>query len=220
MMRVDRGFQLLQGALLIAAAVAACGGPSTEPATPESTGGGEEPAAGGAPSGETPAPAPEPGQAPPISASQQLAEVAKLGINMKKIPELQKLPLPQKKKVMPFFQKSLGYKACGGPDGGCHATDSDFKTETRNMKVARDMWNHFVVNLRDDKGGNVFCDSCHNGKTQLLARGDVEALKKFMEAEYVGKLDRGDKQEHSCGTCHGDPFEGKIIEKLWKIPPK
>jgi hypothetical protein len=224
MMRADRVLQLLQGALLIAAASAACG-PPTEPATPDdgSTGGGageEQPAAGGAPSGEAPGPTPEPAapaaESVPISATTMAAEIGKLGINMKKIPELQKLPLGQKKKVMPFFQKALGYEKCTG----CHAKEDDFKTETRNMKMARNMWNHFVVNLRDDKGGNVFCDSCHNGKSHVLARGDKKAMEKFMKDQYEGKLARADGAEHSCSTCHGDDLELKIFEKMWKIPAK
>jgi hypothetical protein len=140
------------------------------------------------------------------------AELKKIGLNLDKIPELEKLPLAQKKKVMPLLQKSLGYDTCQG----CHA-EGDFKKETRNMKVAREMWRHFVVPLRSEKGGTLFCDSCHNGKEHVLARADKKAVQAFMEAEYEHKLAQASKAEMECGTCHGDAMETKIIEKLWKI---
>jgi hypothetical protein len=81
------------------------------------------------------------------------------------------------------------------------------------------MWTHFVRGLRAKGGGAVFCDSCHQGKQKLLARGDKKALAKFMEQNYQDKLERADKKDHSCETCHSDPFEGKIFAKLWGIKP-
>ena len=36
--------------------------------------------------------------------------------------------------------------------------------------------------------------------------------------DYVGKLTHADKKDQECGSCHGDAFEVKIIEKLWGIP--
>jgi hypothetical protein len=86
------------------------------------------------------------------------------------------------------------------------------------MKVARGMWNHFVAPLRDEKGGAVFCDSCHGGAKLVLNRADKKAVEKFMEDEYEHKLTRADKKDNECGTCHGDAMELKIIEKLWNIP--
>ena len=67
------------------------------------------------------------------------------------------------------------------------------------------------------QGGALFCDSCHQGNEHLLAREDKDALNKFMSANYEGKLSRADGEDHGCGTCHGDAFETKIFEKMWKI---
>lgn len=153
-----------------------------------------------------------PAKSTPIQATKFEADLKKIGINLKKIPPLEKLPTAQKKKVMPLLQKALGYDTCEG----CHA-EGDFKKETRDMKVAREMWRHFVVPLRSESGGTLFCDSCHAGNEHVLNRKDKKALQAFMEEEYQYKLARADKEDMECGTCHGDAMETKIIEKLWKI---
>jgi hypothetical protein len=222
-------------ALAIAGFAAACG-PATPPPDNVVTAGDKTkepsppadatvpPAATG--SEATPAPgatAGKPGDAPvtaktgkastPLQASKMLADVKGLGIDLTKSPELGKIPIGQKKKLMPFFQKSLGYEDCTG----CHA-GTDYKKETRNIKIAREMWKHFVAGMRDEKGNPIFCDSCHVGSAKNLNRDDQEVLKKFMEDEYEHKLTRADKKENECTTCHGDAVELKIIEKLWKIP--
>jgi hypothetical protein len=116
---------------------------------------------------------------------------------------------------MPIMQKAMGYTACTG----CHV-EGDFKAETRNLKISREMWNAYTVPLRDEKGGVLFCDSCHSGQPKVLNRADQEALKKFMEDEYEHKLTRADKKDMECSTCHGEALELKIIEKLWKIAPE
>jgi hypothetical protein len=187
--------------------------PSAAPsATPAATGaptGG--PAASGAPTSAPPAATPS-GPSTPVQKSALLDDLKKAGINLATITPLEKIPLATKKKVMPLMQKSLGFDACTG----CHV-EGDFKKETRNMKIARQMWDHFVVGLRQDKA-NVFCDSCHANKQTVLNRGDKDAIKKFMETEYVGKFSRSDKKEHECSTCHGEAMELKIIDKLWAIP--
>ncbi|XYH92404.1 multiheme c-type cytochrome [Sorangium sp. So ce1128] len=154
-----------------------------------------------------------PAKSTPIQATKFEADLKKIGINLKKIPELEKLPTAQKKKVMPLLQKALGYDTCQS----CHA-EGDFKKETRDMKVAREMWRHFVVPLRSESGGTLFCDSCHAGNEHVLNRKDKKALQAFMEEEYQNKLARANKEDMECGTCHGDAMETKIIEKLWNIP--
>lgn len=156
-----------------------------------------------------------PAKSTPITASKMLEDLKKAGVNLAKIGELEKLPLATKKKVMPLMQKALGYTACTG----CHV-EGDFKKDTRNMKVTREMWRHFVSELRDEKGGALFCDSCHAGSEKNLARGDKEALKEFMEKEYEHKLTRADKKDHDCASCHGDAMEMKVIANLWKIAPE
>lgn len=228
------------GALALAALAGACG-PSTPPAeTPEGSSGtqetkptGETPPAGtGAATtpppdqtgSATPPPAPTGATPPPASAgaaknvplaqSKFIEDLKKVGINTAKIPEIGKIPLAQKKKLMPFMQKAMGYTACTG----CHV-EGDFKAETRNLKISRQMWNAYTVPMLDEKGGAVFCDTCHSGQVKVLNRADTEGLKKFMEDEYEHKLKLADKKEMECSTCHGDAMETKIIEKIWKIPP-
>ena len=154
-----------------------------------------------------------PAKSTPLQATKFEADLKKIGINLKKIPALEKLPAGQKKKVMPLLQKALGYDTCEG----CHV-EGDFKKETRGMKVAREMWRNFVVPLRSESGGTLFCDSCHAGNEHVLNRKDKKALQAFMEEEYQNKVSRANKEDMECGTCHGDAMETKIIEKLWNIP--
>ncbi|UQA58726.1 multiheme c-type cytochrome [Polyangium aurulentum] len=171
------------------------------------------PPATGAPSGTAEAPAPKPGKgSTPIKESKMLEDVKKAGVNLAKTTTLDKIPLGQKKKLMPLFQKALGYKDCQG----CHV-EGDFKKETRNIKITRGMWDHYVAAMRDEKGGAVFCDTCHEGTPKNLDRSDRKAMEKFMEDEYEHKLTRADKKDNECSTCHGDAMELKIIEKLWGI---
>lgn len=217
--------------LCVSGALAAACGPATpEPVNPTPTATPtSEPAPTATPSASPTAATPPPSATPsatptappastvqnqPIQPSAMIDDVKKIGFDMKKVPTLESLPMAQKKKVMPFFVKALGYQNCGG----CHV-EGDFKKETHNIKLARQMWDHFIVQERDAKGGNIFCDSCHNGKQKLLDRSNKDALKKFMESDYVGKLTRADKKDQECATCHTDTFEMKIFEKVWGIPP-
>ncbi|EYF07942.1 hypothetical protein [Chondromyces apiculatus] len=217
-------------ALSVSALVGACGPATPPPADPGAQGTMPAPEPvptlpthdGTAPS-EAPSAAPtspitpprpgEPAHSRPLSPTQMEEGLKKIGLDPMKLPLLEKMPLAQKKKVMPLLQKSLGMESCLG----CHK-EGDFQTETRNMKVAREMWRHFVAPLRTEAGGAVFCDSCHGGDEHVLARADRKALEAFMDAEYVQKLSRADKSDMECGTCHGDTMELQIIEKLWKIP--
>lgn len=152
----------------------------------------------------------------PLQASTMLAELEATGIPLSKLQPLAKMSLEEKKKLMPLFQKALGFKDCGG----CHVGGSDgfdFKTETHHKKIARGMWDHFVVPLRDAQGANVFCDSCHAGKVEVLNRSNHEDLMAFMKTQYVGQLRRADGQDHTCATCHGKPMVPQIFVKLWGV---
>ena len=204
--------------LCFTAALAACG-PATPAKAPDGTPDAEPtsgPAATTEPGTETPAPAPAPHkeltESSPIKASSMLADVEALGIDMKKISKLSDIPMGKKKKLMPMFQKALGYDDCTG----CHV-EGDFKKETKNIKMARGMWDHYIVELRDEKGGALFCDSCHNSNEDVLARDDKDALNKFMTEQYEAKLTRADGEEHSCSTCHTDTFETAIFKDVWGI---
>ncbi len=201
---------------LSGAVIGACG-PSTPAKTPDGSGDPEPTTSGGAATAtpdapDTPAPKKELTESSPIKASAMLAEVEALGIDMKKISKLEDIDMGLKKKMMPMFQKALGYEDCTG----CHV-EGDFKKETKNIKMARGMWNHYIKDLRDEKGGALFCDSCHQENEHVLARGDKDALNDFMKAEYEAKLTRADGEEHSCSTCHTDVFETKIFKDVWGI---
>jgi hypothetical protein len=187
-------------------------GEKKDGATPTTDGTGTPPPAGTGATAATPS---KGKPSTPIQASKMLEDVKKTGVNLAKVGELEKIPLAQKKKLMPLFQKALGYEACTG----CHV-DGDYKKETRNIKITRGMWKHFVAEVRDEKGGAVFCDTCHDGTAKNLDRSDRKALEKFMEDEYEHKLTRADKKDNECSSCHGDAMEMKIIEKLWGISAK
>lgn len=203
-------------ALVMGAFAGACGGSAPPPETPAgqaasaSEGDG---ASKGDKAEDAAKKAHEPAKSTPVRATKMADDLEKIGIKLDKIPELEKLPLAQKKKVMPLLQRALGLETCQD----CHA-EGDFKTETRDMKIAREMWRHFVVPLRSEDGGALFCDSCHGGQEHVLNRSDKKALNEFMENEYQGKIARADKEDMECFTCHGDAMETKIIEKLWNIP--
>jgi hypothetical protein len=217
----------LVAALALAALAGACGSPPTPETPPTPT---TEPGPGPAPTDPGPAPTGEPGTTPaptgtakapagpasqPVVASKMLEEVKKLGVDVTKTPDLAKLAMDKKKKIMPLLQKSLGFEQCTG----CHV-EGDMKAKTRNRDIAAGCWKTFVAPMRDDKGGPIFCDSCHNGKNKILNRADVESLKKFMETEYEHKLTRGDKKENACSSCHGEALELKIFDKIWKVSAK
>jgi len=168
-------------------------------------------------SAATPAPSVEssgPTENVAIAPSQMLAEVKAIGIDLQKPVDLSKIDLSKKRKLMPLFVKALGMKGCVG----CHV-EGDYKAPTHNKEMAAAMWTHFVRDLRAKGGGPLFCDSCHQGKQKLLVRADKRVLSAFMRANYEEKLERANKKEHSCETCHSDPFEGKIFTTLWKIGP-
>jgi len=209
-------------ALVVSLATAffvACGGgtPAATTAPPKS----EAPAALAAVSSAAPiaAPASPEKRAPltesiPIGPSQMLGDLKAIGIDPAHPGMLSKLEMDKKKKVMKLFVKSLGMASCEG----CHVA-GDFKADTHNKRLAASMWDHFFKGLKAKGGDPVFCDSCHQGHEELLVRGDKKALAGFMKANYEEKLERTDKKDHSCETCHSDPFEGKVFAKLWKIAP-
>ncbi|HKQ68742.1 MAG TPA: hypothetical protein VJT73_05350 [Polyangiaceae bacterium] len=213
----------LLAATVFGAAASACGGAATRPQTPapETASSGSPssgaaavtPASPGTAAKDAPEKAPQaPAKSVEIVPSKMAAEVKALGIDLMNAGELGKLDMSKKKKLMPLFVKALGMSGCDG----CHVV-GDFKADTLDKRMATSMWNHFVKDLRAKGGGPLFCDSCHQGKSQLLARTDKKALSAFMTANYEEKLERANKKDHNCETCHSDPFEGKVFAKLWKV---
>lgn len=213
-------FLALTGAVVLAT-LAACGpaeGP--KPQSPAPT------ASPTAPSTATPAPSPSPTAAAtsaptapspatavipmkPIAASTMEGKLREIGLDPAALQPLNKLDPKTLRDVMNTFTKALGVQC-----KYCH--EKDFKAPTPMKKIATHMWNDFTRHLAMEGGGAVYCDSCHAGRTQLLDRRDLAALGTWMEDNYVDKLKRADKKDHTCDTCHGDPFEGKILTNLRK----
>jgi len=139
-----------------------------------------------------------------VAASTMADDLKRLGIDPLKPPPLNKLSPDVLRKVMVTFTKSLGVKC-----EFCH-DQNNFKAPTPHKKVAAGMWQHFVLEMRLDGGGPLYCDSCHSGKAEFLDRHDNKALQGWMEANYVKKLKRADKKEHSCDLCPRRPVRGEI----------
>lgn len=202
--------------------LAACGGAQTaQPAGPgpaPSASGSAAPSpsatASGAPAtsasaSATPATQPPPGpqgKTRPIVATEMGPALKELGLDVKNLPPLNKLPPEKMRKVMSTFAKALGVKCTG-----CHDAD-DFKKPTPYKKIAERMWNEFVRGYTLEGGGALYCDSCHGGKAEWLVRDPgLKELSKWMDENFVGKLKKTNGQAHSCETCHGDPMEGKFL---------
>lgn len=146
----------------------------------------------------------------PIAPTEMGAALKELGLDVKNLPPLNKIPPDKIRKVMNTFTKALGTQCTG-----CHDGD-DFKKATPNKKVAARMWNEFVRGYAMEGGGAVYCDSCHGGKMTFLVRDPgLKELSSWMDENFVSKLKKPNGQAHSCETCHGDPMEGKFLH-TWK----
>ena len=200
-------------AVLLAVACLSCGG-----------------AAGGAPPGQL-APAPSPSAAPlgpaasaepaaPLPAgsasastsvglppvavdmkaptpSAMVDDLRALGLDAKNLPPIEKLEPRTLRGVMKLMAKSLGVRC-----GDCHQ-EGDFAAPTRRKKIAAHMWDEFAAKLTAD-GAPLFCDSCHQGRTTLLDRRDKKALAKWMDDNFVARLQRRDGKSEECESCHVD----------------
>jgi cytochrome c7-like protein len=145
-----------------------------------------------------------------IAASTMAGDLKEIGLDPKGLPPLNKMDPEKLRKVMKTFTKALGTQC-----NGCH-DPNDFRAPTPKKKIAARMWNDFTRGLTMEDGTPVYCDACHGGKMQFLDRHDLKALGAWMDQNMVTKLKRTDGKDHGCETCHGDPFEPKILTKLWK----
>ncbi len=213
------------------ASFAACGGQEQRP--PQSPGQESPPSTSASPPGAPPtsaapgapssgasstssaSPPVAPAVAPPVvvmrplGPTAMLPELVAIGLDPRRLPTLERMDPEKLRKLMPSFNRALGVQCTA-----CHIAD-DFHASTRNMKISRHMWNDFVRGLATLDGAPVYCDSCHQGRTRLIDRHDKKALARWMQAELVDKVGRTDRKAHGCETCHGDPYEGDIFDKLW-----
>jgi hypothetical protein len=193
------------------------GGPSATPTSTAPAGTGTamtSPPAGGDAGATTAPPTTPPAGAKTkaIAPTEMGPALKELGLDVKNLPPLNKIPPDKIRKVMGTFTKALGTQCTG-----CHDGD-DFKKATPNKKLASRMWNEFVRGYTMEGGGAVYCDSCHSGKTTFLVRDPgLKELSKWMDENFVSKMKKTSPPgaAHSCETCHGDPIEGKFLHN-WK----
>jgi len=142
----------------------------------------------------------------PIAPSAMAPDLQAIGLDPKALPPIDKLEPDKLRKLMKTFTKSLGVVCTD-----CHV-ENDFAAPTPRKRIAAQMWDRFVRPLATSNDALLYCDSCHQGSIgPLLDRHDKKALSIWMGTNYVDALKRRDAQEHSCETCHGDPFEGKFV---------
>ena len=183
--------------------VVACGGATAQQAGPNGTPGAEADA--GASTSAAPNAKVVMKDVTPTAYAEDLKAA---GLDPKNLPQLNKLPPEQLRKVMPLVAKSLGVKCTA-----CHDFNAGAATMTPRMKLAERMWNQFVRNRTINPGSDgeaVFCDSCHHGSLIVLDRSDRPALEKWMQANFVETLGAG-----SCKTCHGEPPKWRFLDG-WK----
>lgn len=220
----------LSAALLGAAILAACGETTPTPATPPapSAAPADKPPVDKPPTDKPPVDKP-PTDKPPVDkpptdnpphagegmkaimASAMAGDLKEAGLDIAKLQPMGKMKGAEKSKVMKAISKATGMEC-----KGCHV-EGDFKKDTPNKQIARKMWDEYVVGVKLADGGNVFCDSCHHGHDDILDRKNKDAVKAYMDENYVKKLARKDGKAMECTTCHTADYEMKIFEKVWKI---
>jgi hypothetical protein len=218
-MRKRKGIGIHGGLFALLVACAACGGaaggaaPSQVPPAPSSaespttvgSGTPTEPTAAGAGSASTPTgPTPAAVEMKAPSPTAMADDLRALGLDAKNLPPIEKLEPRTLRGVMKLMARSLGVKC-----GDCHQ-EGDFAAPTRRKKVAAHMWDEFAAKMAFDTGagggagGALFCDSCHQGRVQLLDRRDKKVLSKWMDDSFVAKLVQKDGKSMECETCHVD----------------
>jgi hypothetical protein len=150
------------------------------------------------------------GEMPTFAPSKMGDMLKEAGFDINNLKPMKAMKGAEKAKLMKSFAKSTGQEC-----KDCHV-EGDFKKSTPKMQIAKHMWDEYVVPFKAAAGGPVYCDSCHQGKAEFLSK-DKEAVKKWMEANMVKPIERKDKKDHNCQTCHGELFEMHIVEKIWKI---
>lgn len=112
----------------------------------------------------------------------------------------------QRMAVMKSFTAALG-----GNCATCHASASDFSTETAQMKITRGMWTKYVRGLTLADGTAMYCDNCHQGQTKFLVRTGGTQLRNWMQKNFVDALAQSNRSAQTCASCHGTPFVGDFL---------
>jgi hypothetical protein len=152
---------------------------------------------------------PAPGSPASVHPTAQLPHLAALGLDPEHLPALRDVPAASMDRLMDTFDDSLD--ACCED---CHAKN-DPRAPTRAKRVSAEMWRRFTRELVTLDGKPAYCDSCHGGAARVLDRRDPAGLRQWMKDNYVEKLRKRGGGAVVCATCHGEPFEPKIVERLW-----
>jgi hypothetical protein len=144
-----------------------------------------------------------------VHATAQLTHLVALGLDPRHLPSLGEVPAASMNPLMDTFDDSLD--ACCED---CHVKN-DPRAPTKARRISGEMWHRFTQELVTLDGQPAYCDSCHGGAVRFLDRQDPGALRQWMRANYVGKLRKRDGGAVTCATCHGEPFEPRILERLW-----
>lgn len=146
-----------------------------------------------------------PGAGLAVVPSGMAAQLQAAGLDIKNLPPLESVDDDHIEDVMKIIATTLGAKC-----SDCHVMDKE--EDTPNKRVARKMWDEFVVKLSLKDGSPLFCDSCHRGKLEFLDRSDEKALGGWMKTNFVDALARKDGAKHGCATCHGMPFDPEFLD--------
>jgi len=148
---------------------------------------------------------------PKIRPSTLAADVRAAGLDPMALPRFEDLAPRQRRRIMSTFTRALGV-----PCTGCHDRN-DFQRPTEQKQLAVAMWNGFTRSLAFTDGQPLYCDSCHQGQPQYLARSDHETIASYMSESFAEALVRSErpKEPLECETCHGVPVEPRFLAK-WK----
>ena len=144
-----------------------------------------------------------------MHATTQLPHLVALGLDPRHLPSLGEVPAASMNPLMDTFDDSLD--ACCED---CHVKN-DPRAPTKAKRISGEMWHRFTQELVTLDGQPAYCDSCHGGAVRFLDRRDPGALRQWMRDNYVGKLRKRNGSAVTCATCHGEPFEPRILERLW-----
>jgi len=171
----------------LALALAACGGSaSPSPATPDA-----------------------PGRVVEVGPTEQLHALLAIGLDPERLPRLGDVPGAAMKPLMETFDDSLD--ACCED---CHVKN-DPRAPTKAKRISGEMWQRFTRELVTQDGSPAYCDTCHKGAVRFLDRRDPAALRAWMRDNFVARLRKRDGGAVECATCHGEPFEPRIVDRLW-----
>ena len=180
-----------------------------------------------APANQEPKGTTDPGSTQPMIASTQIASLKKakvlldqplhIAVSAAMAADAREGDDSRVRALMDAFAKSLGVKC-----DFCHVKKQDksaqgspqfdFAVDTEKKKVAERMWDEWVAKLAMTDGSPLFCDSCHQGKSEFLDRSDEDQLHAWMKQNFAEKLVQKDGSPVGRSTCHGRPFNGSFLD--------